>query len=325
MEYVYGRVRGRRARLLGPEMFEVLLREDLASYENILKDTRYGKYISQLKSYSGVDLYIVAINRAFTDEVRKLLSFLEGEKEKLSLETFLSRWDLYNLITVVRGRFYSVSDEEIRRSLFPAGVLDELRLKELLAEESALAVAERAKIAFKNLPFSITREAILSLRNGDLAAFEYHLYSSFYKRIFTLRVHPLIKEFYAFTIDSKNISMAFISLLSGNRPSHWLEGGKISPKIRKQVMLMEDPEELVTLVRRYVRFEGEFSLTRLDEIFERRFYDEVERGFAVDPVSFYAVMEYLWRLEREVIKLRTIIYAKSFGLPREKIKEVVHV
>ncbi|NPA80758.1 MAG: hypothetical protein GXO29_06900 [Thermotogae bacterium] len=326
MEYVYGRLRGRRARLLKPEIYETLIREDLSSYENVLKDTRYGRYLTDLKTTkSGLELYISAVNRAFADEVRKVESFLEEGKDKESLDAYLSRWDLYNFITVIRGKFYNVEPHVVERSIFPAGVLDEVRLRELLQEEDAVSAAERAKIAFKGLPFTITREAILSLRNGDLAKFEYHIYSSFYSNVLGRDIHDIVKEFYNYTIDSKNISMAYISLSGGERPSYWLDGGFISPKIKRQVLAMEDVEELEELVRRYVPIEGAFSLEKIDSAFERKFYEDVKRGFSVEPVSFFAVMEYLWRVEMEAINLRTLIYAKSFGIGPERIKEVIHV
>ncbi|GEM_PF-926251 len=326
IEYVYGRLRGRRARLLKPEVYEMLIREDMASYENILKDTRYGEYISQLKSVKeGVDLYISAINRAFADEVRKVRSLMDEGPDRESLDVYLSRWDLHNFITVIRGKFYGVDDKVIEGSLFPAGVLDEVRLKELLQEEDAVASAERAKMAFRGLPFTISREAILDLRKGNLSGFEYHIYTSFYATVFSRNINSLVREFYSYTVDSKNVSMAYISLSAGERPAYWIEGGYISPKIKRQVLAMEDVEELENLIRKYVSFEGSFSLEKIDEAFERKFYEDVERGFAVDPVSFYAIMEYLWRFEREVVRLRTIVYAKSFGLSPERIKEVAHV
>ncbi len=326
IEYVYGRLRGRRARLLKPDIYEMLVREDMASYENILKDTRYGEYVSQLKSVKeGVDLYISVINRAFADEVRKVRTLMDEGTDRESLDVYLSRWDLHNFVTVIRGKFYGVDDRAIERSLFPAGVLDEVRLKELLQEEDAVAAAERAKMAFRGLPFTISREAILELRSGNLSGFEYHIYTSFYSTVFSRRVNPLVREFYSYTVDSKNVSMAYLSLSSGERPSYWIEGGYISPKIRRQVLAMEDVEELESLVKKYVPFEGSFSLEKIDEAFERRFFEDVERGFAVEPVSFYVVMEYLWRFEREVVRLRTIVYAKSFGLSPERIKEVAHV
>ncbi len=326
IEYVYGRLRGRRAKLLKPEVYEMLVREDMGAYENILKDTRYGLYVSQLKSVKeGVDLYVSAVNRAFADELRKVRSLMDEGRYRESLDVYLGRWDLHNFITVVRGKFYGVDDKAIERSLFPAGALDEVRLKELLQEEDAVSAAERAKMAFKGLPFTISREAIVELRNGNLAGFEYNVYMSFFSTVFARDVHPLVREFYSYTVDSKNIAMAYISLSSGERPSYWIDGGYISPKIKRHVMVMEDVEELENLVRKYVSFDGPFSLEKIDEAFERRFFEDVKRGFAVEPVSFFAVMEYLWLLEREAIRLRTIVYAKSFGLSPERIKEVAHV
>ncbi len=325
MEYVYGRLRGRRAKLLGDDVFETLLREDLHSFENVLKDTRYGGYVSELRgALSGVELYVKAYDRAFADEMRKVESLLEG-KEKLSFDVYLGRWDLHNFITIVRGRFYGVPDGEIRMALLPAGVLDEVRLRELLKEEDALSVVMRAKVAFKGLPFVIRREAILSLRNGDLAGFEYNVYRSFFERVFSLNVHPIVHLFFNYLIDSKNVSISYISLKGGERPSYWLPGGNISPRIRHEVLGVEEMEEFENLMRRYIGLEGPFSLEKVDSLFEGRFFKRVRKNALSDPVSFFFVMEYAWRVEREVVDLRTITYAKSFGIEASKIREVIHV
>jgi vacuolar-type H+-ATPase subunit C/Vma6 len=76
---------------------------------------------------------------------------------------------------------------------------------------------------------------------------------------------------------------------------------------------------LESLKIRAVKLEG------VDILFEKKFFEDVRRGFRVDPVSFYSVMDYINDLERESATLRVIAYAKSFGLTPEQIREVLYV
>ncbi|MEO0168535.1 MAG: V-type ATPase subunit [candidate division WOR-3 bacterium] len=325
VEYAYARIRGRRAKLLTPIETETLIREDLENMENALKDTKYGKYLPKVGEKGGISKLLNAVNLAFIDELEKVKKILSDDGNLLySLETYLARWDLQNFITIVRGKFYSHPEEEILRALLPIGILDEIRLRDLMKEEDAYSVAERVKVIVKGLPFEITRESLKYLKAGELAKFEYGVYTSFYHNILSRDVHPSVKDFYKFSIDAKNLSLAFISLQYGERPSLWIEGGYLSGSLKIKVLQCETVEDLQRVISEHIGLKG-VALENIDTIFERKFFGSVLRDFRRDPVSFYSVLQYLNELEREVITLRTIIYAKSFGLSPEQIKEVLYV
>ncbi len=324
IEYAYARIRGRKANLLKPIQLETIIKENLENLENLLKDTMYGKYLQKFPEKTGLEKLISVINTSLLDEVNKVKEILSDESVLLySLETYLSRWDLHNFISIVRGKFYSHPNEEILRSIFPLGILDEVRLRALLKEEGAYQVAERVKTVIKGLPFDISREALKYLKDGELARFEYEVYTSFYSNVLSRDVHPAVIEFYRYSIDAKNISLAIISLQNGEKPILWLDGGYFEG-LKTRVLRCESVEELQkilvdTLKIKVIKLEG------VDMLFERRFFEDVKRNFRVDPVSFYSVMNYINELERESAMLRAIIYAKSFGLTPEQIREVLYV
>lgn len=325
VEYAYARVRGRRARLLTPLEVESLIREDLENIENALKDTRYAKYLPKVGEREGISKFLKTINSAFIDEVNKVKEILSDEENLLySLETYLARWDLHNFITVIRGKYYSHPENEILRSVLPIGILDEIRLKDLMKEEDAYSVAERVKVIVKGLPFEITRESLKYLKSGELARFEYGVYTSFYYNVLNENVHPSVRDFYRFSIDAKNLALAFISLQYGERPNLWIEGGYISGPLKMKVLQAESLEDLRRIMIEHFGIKN-VGLENIDTLFERRFFENVLKNFRREPVSFYSVLQYLNELEREVITLRTIIYAKSFGLGPEQIKEVLYV
>ena len=59
-----------------------------------------------------------------------------------SVTMLLGYWDAYNLKTILRGKQFLLSPEEIVRSLIPAGYYDEPALWELARQPSLRAVAE---------------------------------------------------------------------------------------------------------------------------------------------------------------------------------------
>lgn len=325
IEYAYARVRGRRSRLLSPGDIESIIREDLENLDNLLKETKYARYINEYKGkFPGIEGYIRAFNAFLIDEIGKLEEILADDSFYLrSLRTYISRWDLQNFISIVRGKFYSYPDNEVVMSILPVGFLDDVRVKELLKEEDAYSVVERVKVVFRDLPFAISREALKNLKDGKLANFEYDIYTSFYNRVLSENVHDTIKDFYKYQIDAKNISLAAISLNYGDRPSLWIEGGHLSGDIRRKILQCESLEELKGIILE--RFGKEIDIGKIDTFLENRFFLDVLKGFRSDPVGFNSILYYLHEVEREVRMLRTIVYAKSFGLEPEQIKEVLYV
>ncbi len=325
IEYAYTRVRARRSRLFSPGDIEGIIREDLENLDNLLKETRYSRYINEYKGkFPGVEGYVRAFNTFLIDEIRKLEEILSDDDFYLrSLRAYISRWDLQNFISIVRGKFYSYPENEVIMSILPVGFLNDVRVKELLKEEDAYSVVERVKVVFRDLPFAISRDALKNLKQGKLANFEYDIYTSFYSRILNANVHDTIKDFYKYQIDAKNISLAAVSLNYGDRPSLWIEGGHLSGDIRRKILQCESLEELKGVVSE--RFGREIDIGKIDTFLENRFFADVLKDFRSDPISFNSILYYLHEVEREIVVLRTVIYAKSFGLEPEQIKEVLYV
>jgi len=324
IEYAYARLRGRKANLIKPMQLEAIIKENFENLENILKETKYGKYLQKFPEKTTLEKLIKTINTSFIDEIKKVKGILSDEPDLLrSLETYLSRWDLHNFISIVRGKFYSQPNEDILYSVFPVGILDDVRIKSLLKEENAYFVAERVKTVIKGLPFDITREDLKHLKDGELSRFEYKIYTSFYSKILNQNVHPAVLEFYRYSIDAKNISLAIISLRNGEKPSFWIDGGYFEG-LKAKVLKCESIEELQKVLMDSLKIRA-VKLEGVDMLFERRFFEDVKREFRVDPVSFYSIMDYINELERESASMRAIVYAKSFGLTPEQIKEVLYV
>lgn len=135
--YVNARVRAMKSVLLGREFYEDLLKaSDFSGIMGILDKTPYKTEIQECAiSRSGVEGIDEALKRNLARTFRKILSFAGSEPRELIL-IILGRWDLHNIITILRGIHIKVPTEQILESLVPAGEMDMSPLNQLANEQS---------------------------------------------------------------------------------------------------------------------------------------------------------------------------------------------
>ncbi|MBI5206221.1 MAG: V-type ATPase subunit [Candidatus Firestonebacteria bacterium] len=135
--YVNARVRAMKSVLLGREFYEDLLKtSDFSGIMGLLDKTPYKTEIQECAiSRSGVEGIDEALKRNLARTFRKILSFAGSEPRELIL-MILGRWDLHNIITILRGVHIKVPTEQILESLIPAGEMDVSPLNQLANEQS---------------------------------------------------------------------------------------------------------------------------------------------------------------------------------------------
>ncbi|MEI8002865.1 MAG: V-type ATPase subunit, partial [Methanothrix sp.] len=134
--YITGRVRAMKTKLVPAEMYARMMNMDMSEIARYLEETQYKDEIDALsKDYSGVDLIEHATFANMAKIFRKLEDVSIDEPSFLILE-YLRRWDVWNIKTLLRGKFYGATDTEIIKHLVPAGELSAERLDELAKKES---------------------------------------------------------------------------------------------------------------------------------------------------------------------------------------------
>jgi V/A-type H+-transporting ATPase subunit C len=91
-----------------------------------------------------VDLIELGTSRNLARDYRDILSYCEGELREL-VAAYLTRWDVQNLKTIIRGKYYGATREEIQEDLVPAGRMGEQALSALLAVDTIPEVLEEAR------------------------------------------------------------------------------------------------------------------------------------------------------------------------------------
>jgi len=134
--YITGRVRAMKTKLIPAEMYPRMMNMEMSEIARYLEETQYKDEIDALaKDYSGVDLIEHATFANMAKTFRKLAEVFIDEPSFLILE-YLRRWDVWNIKTLLRGKFSGASDTEIMKYLVPAGELSPEYLEELAKKDS---------------------------------------------------------------------------------------------------------------------------------------------------------------------------------------------
>ncbi len=168
--YVNARIRGMKSHLLGRNFYEQLIKlEDLYSMITELEKTPYKKELDECVAREQVEPGDIdeALKRNLARTFRKVLSFMAGEPRKLT-GILLARWDLHNVKSILRGKHIGAAgdparqlsprpggtmaamgavvagatEEEIYKSLIPAGEVDIPFLAELAKQPDVKSVVD---------------------------------------------------------------------------------------------------------------------------------------------------------------------------------------
>ncbi|MGQ9608404.1 MAG: V-type ATPase subunit [bacterium] len=130
----YARMRGLKGKLIGREQLEALLQlSDFRSVLSSLKNTFYGEQIRDL-----MDIHLVehALKQDLILSYTKILTFLRG-KPAILLKTFLGRFELYNIKTIIRSLIYGeTSKEKIDPFIFSLGKYHTIPIDEALESKN---------------------------------------------------------------------------------------------------------------------------------------------------------------------------------------------
>ena len=117
--YATARVKTRKAFLYKRETYLKLMQMDLPEISRFIEESKYKQEIDELATkYSGIDLLEYALNLNLAREMSEVLGFCQGDM-KVLIGAYLKRWDVWNIKSILRGKNYGASEEEIKETLVP--------------------------------------------------------------------------------------------------------------------------------------------------------------------------------------------------------------
>ncbi len=340
--YVCTRMRVRKTTLLPREEYMRMLNMNLPEITRFIGETDYKQEIDELgTTFNGIDLIEVALSWNLAKEYQKIQEITPGTLKQFT-RAYLRRWDIQNVLTILKGRLQGAKTGKIKEILIPAGSLDRVALDRLLAEESSDKIVEMLK-GYRMYPQVFAREYPLSKESGSYSQLENELYKQFYSEIISeaesgIKGGKLFLDFIRLEIDIKNVKTLFrlrADTFEEDARSMYIQGGTLSAADFVTLNTMKDQNEFIDTLKGKVRQKSIIAL--LDELrsekaihdvesrLTRVQLDQMERMSKRNPISIHPILVYLEKKKYEVFNLRALARGKESKLPSEKIAEYLVV
>lgn len=345
--YVNARVRGMHSFLLDrKQLNSLILRPDIESLITELEKTPYkddiARALIEQPGIKGVE-YALRLNLVRTSQ--KILSFVRGDFGEKYVSIFLSRWDVHNIKTILRGRKVHIPSQDIRDCLIPAGTLDEATVVELLKQPDVKGVIDL--LATWGHPFAVplTKNFEDYLEKSDLVVLEYALDKNYYEESLRLvqgrsRDEQVVHTIVSTEIDIVNIKTILTLLRDQIDPEdgeHLLIGGGrfLDQKVLREMIRERNPTDILKYLELTpYRFLAELKEPGKDSVKISAYQSALDRylimcgvkAFRGDPLSITIIIGYLWAKHTEVINLRIIARCKMAMItPEEMEAELIYV
>jgi V/A-type H+-transporting ATPase subunit C len=339
--YVCTRFRVRRMKLIPQEEYLRMLQMSLPEIMRLIQETEYKREIDELSlNFRGIDLIEVALSWNLAKTYQKVLAIMpEGLREMT--ESYLRRWDIQNVLSILRGRAQGLPPGKIKEVLIPAGELNRDYLDKIITCAEPEKVLESLK-RWRLYPV-LARELPRAAESGSFSLLENELYRQFYSDILEetgagIKGGREFLEFLRLEIDIRNLQTLFrlrVHGAKGEVAPFFIPGGTFTVEDLVQLHEISLPEkffdsltahlrsrELVAVIDRFRKKNGlaPGALHEIEGALTRMQFSRVELMAKFHPFSIWPILAYIERKRQEITNLRAITRGKQAGLPMERIK-----
>ncbi|MCK9297749.1 MAG: V-type ATP synthase subunit C [Methanoculleus sp.] len=360
--YACTRFRVRRTTLLPREEYLRIMRMSIPEVVAHLGRQEYGQELADLAhDFSGAQLIEEAVHRNLAQSFRHAMTIAPGDLRTLTGE-YLNRWDIANVMAVLRGTVHGIPRQQIRDLLIPAGEIDSALLDRLLGATTCDEILEGLQ-GWRLYPVLAEYYRICG-EQGVFARIENELYRQYYAGLLELGssgcsgCQELI-GYLRFEIDITNMRNLLrlhcaaeacdIAVIDRTM----IPGGRIPTGLFRKLYGIETEEEFVTAFLatdiapvlaqavRELRQDPNFSSFDAAELIWQRWHHRRRPVHEIEvavtrvrlhqleglsrrhPFSVLPVLAYLERKRYEVANLRAIVRGKAFNLPSERIWQYI--
>ncbi len=339
--YSCARVRAKKSALLGKDTFQKFLMMDLNEIGRFLGETNYETEMSELGArYEGVNLIELGTSRNLARIYKEIIGFSQGELRDMVV-SYLNRWDQWNVKTILRGKYYGATVEQVREDLVPAGKLKEEDLNVLLSLGSISEILD----ALRSYGMAIPEEVRAEYDSvGTLEPIEDYLDREYYANLLATigTGHAPGARFLMLyirrEIDETNLMTLLKLKLEGLNAekinSFYIEGGEEFDKAEfARLATVETAEQLADELAKFSFYEDikdelemmkrTKSATEVSLAMKRYTLKKAETFSHLYPLSVLPIIDYLIRKKNEVDNIRIIARSKESGIDPELIKRLL--
>ena len=341
--YACARIRAKKSLLLKKDVYPKLLLMDLSEIGRYLGETQYKEEMSELASrYDGVNLIELGTSRNLARMYAQVLSFTIGDLHDM-VEKYLGRWDTWNVKTILRGKFYGATAEEIQEDIVAAGRMSEDYLNFLISLNTVNDVLDEIRKK-GNMPIPEEIKALYDA-TGTLAPIEDYIDKMFYERLIgcvECKSGPekILMTFLKREVDVANLMTLLKLKREGIEPdkvaNYFIEGGQeLSVKELTRIASMESFEATIGELSKLSFYEQikealekakeKGTLSEVALALQKHLATQSQKFSHVYPLSVLPIIDYIIRKKIEVDNIRIIARGKESGLDVDRIKELLVV
>lgn len=344
--YSNARVRSWKSELLDSAFLEKLLAaKDADAVTALLGQTNYQNDIERgVVKYKGVSGVEEGLRQNLTNTLKKLLKISADEPQAQYLvELILTKWDIFNLKTVLRGFHAGASEEEIFEQLIPVGVFDEAALRTLAKQANMKTVIGQLILLAPQYAASLITGYREYEKTNNLSNLELSLDKAYFKSVIERSnlenenaevVNGMLRR----EIDLVNL-MTLFRLTREILPdgtsinSYFIDGGSINVSRLIELTKVKEIKDLIEALKRtayysplkkgFNNYQKTGSIAGIERALEDYNIQKNVALFRADPLSIATIVAYVWAKINEIINIRIIVRGKDVEMPADDIKEAL--
>ena len=334
--YTYLRTLIMKRNLLSRSDYDKILKMSPGEISKYLEEFEYKKEVDELAmEYKGVELIERTLQKSLGNKFGKLLR-ISPQDLKLLIKVYQKRYDIHNIKVILRAKFSSIPQSEIRSHMSPVAVEKNDFFEKLIAQKTA----EEAISSLSFLDESRLRVALDHFRNNNSLvyienALDRHYFLSVISQLAYLSTEgKAYRKFLLNEIDVINVKMLLRSKhenLGEQGIREMIVGfGSIKKPAVDRMMksdvsgIMKELEstQFREIFEKY-KDPGGISFTDLELSLDKFLLEQSRKLVRQNPMTVDAVLGYMFLKDIEVKNLTRIIKSKQLGLSEEFIEKVI--
>ena len=327
--YVFARVSAMKSKIMPKETYPKLMNMEVDQILRFIGESEYKQDVDELSQhYAGPSLVEHALNQNLARTYRKLIDISYGEPQYL-IAHYLRVWDVWNIKTILRGKQFGSTDEEILKYVISGGELRFHRIKELVALGKDEFIESFKGTIYYN---ALTQDSLSDIENELDKAYYIDLVATKAISNPKSKSHKHLSEYVRTEIDIKNIKTLLrlkLSDIDAKKISNLMIPGGERLGAKELNRLAAEPfYECITALKDYPYWnaiselvsEDMTSLTDVEIALEKYRLTIAKRTSQAYPLSIVPVIGYIISKRIEVDNIRMIARGKVVGLGDDVIR-----
>lgn len=341
--YSNARVSAMKSLLLKKQsLYELARVRSIEAVIEMLERTCYKENLVKFSMHHhGSELVQIAAALHFADVVNKLRTIIP-ESDRKVFDIMLTKWDITNAKAILHARKLGKKDEELAPFIIPIGLFNESEVKMLFASTGdfflrfAKTFLGKRIIASKIISSTELEKLFMKFGHLEITKLECIL-DTFYYSLYTQsnefkqkELAPIVKIFKK-EIDLKN-TLLFVRLKKHGitdkkiAVQYFIKGGTIPSAVFTQISEAKTVEQAIREAAKILELPNiPSNAEELETLLNIKFANLKLKAFYRSVLSLSTILGFLFLKEEEMHNLRKIAVGKEFGIPDDKINEMLVV